>query len=101
MMVMGGSPQGSEAFGPQQRHHEINAQREGDEETEKRLKHCQAFLKPVEGAGINGKRQKRAAAERQINEIGHVRSPVGTEDRLRPCRVRVRLGRWERGIRKT
>jgi hypothetical protein len=59
-----------------------------------------AASQPVEGAGIECKHEKCAAAERHENEIGHIRSPVGTEVRLFLGQVRLRLGRTEQSIKK-
>jgi hypothetical protein len=62
----------SEAFGTQQRHDEIDAESNGNGEAKQRFKHWNP-LQPVERAGVERKHEKRAAAERDEDEVGHIR----------------------------
>jgi hypothetical protein len=56
--------------------------------------------KSVERAGIGGKDDESAAAKREKDEIGHVRSPVYASGKIGAERVRFRLGRRKRDVRK-
>ncbi|WP_245280153.1 hypothetical protein [Pseudorhizobium pelagicum] len=61
-----------EPLGTQKRDHEIDAKDGGDEEAEKRFKHL-APSEPVECARIERQHKKHARAEREKDEVGHVR----------------------------
>ncbi|WP_320197660.1 hypothetical protein RMR16_021555 [Agrobacterium sp. rho-13.3] len=57
-----GSP-GSEAFGTQERHDKIDANRKSDGQTNEGFKHGLFPSKPVEGACVHGKQNQRASAD--------------------------------------
>ena len=89
----------SEAFRTQKRHNEVNSESDGNEKTEKRFKHlCPS--QPVERAGINGKRNEHACAERDKHKVGHVRFSCWYRRQLRLRRIRFRLGRRNWRIKK-
>jgi hypothetical protein len=111
---MNGSPKRSETFGRDQRHDEIDAERERDDKTKDGFKHGAGSSSACQQMGVDAHRADQNEAETEIDNVQHGTLLVGVRSlvtrsavrkgsigkRMRACKARIKIGTFPLSLAK-